>query len=118
MTIFKKECKVYTVAQKGLDATDYDNLISDLKNHLQTHKEVYWYVEMQNFEEWIANKYWKDIEQILPYEERLKRVALVGNENWQEQFTEILIPFSRAHIKFFGPGDKGLAKEWIEKEND
>ncbi len=118
MTIYKNECKVYMVAQNRLDATDYDNLISQLKDHIQEHNKVYWYIEMENFEGWTASAYWKGIELKLPNEERLKRVALVGNAKWHEQFTEVLIHFTRAHIKFFGPDEKKLAKEWIEKENN
>tara|TARA_R110000868_G_scaffold270764_1_gene530216 strand:+ start:645 stop:1004 length:360 start_codon:yes stop_codon:yes gene_type:complete len=118
ITIYKKECKVYMVAQNRLDATDYDNLIPQLKDHIKEHNKVYWYIEMENFEGWTASAYWKGVELKLPNEERLKRVALVGNPKWQEQFTEVLIPFTRAHIKFFGPDEKKLAKEWIEKENN
>ncbi|WP_341475727.1 MULTISPECIES: STAS/SEC14 domain-containing protein [Christiangramia] len=53
----------------------------------------------------------------LPNEERVKKVALVGNTKWKEQFTEVLIPFTKAHIKFFSPEEKDLAKEWMEKGN-
>ncbi|WP_349254650.1 STAS/SEC14 domain-containing protein, partial [Autumnicola edwardsiae] len=56
---------------------------------------------MENFEGWTASAYWKSIELKLPNEERVKKVALVGNTKWKEQFTEVLIPFTRAHIKFF-----------------
>ncbi|KKN68538.1 hypothetical protein LCGC14_0450290 [marine sediment metagenome] len=115
MTIYKKECKVYMVAQSRLDAKDYDNLMPQLKDHIQAHNKVYWYIEMENFEGWTSSAYWKGIELKLPHEERLKRVALVGNMKWQEQFTELLIPFTRAHIKFFGQDEKKSAKEWIEK---
>jgi ribosomal 30S subunit maturation factor RimM len=116
MTIYKNECKVYMVAQNRLDATDYENMKSQLKDHIQEHNKVHWYIEMEHFEGWSSSAYWKGIELKLPKEERLKRVALVGNLEWQEQFTEVLIPFTRAHIKFFDPDEKKLAKEWIEKE--
>jgi len=117
MKIYKKESKVYMVAQNILDATDYDNLISQLKNHIQSNHKVYWYIEMENFEGWTASAYWEGIELKLPNEERVKKVALVGNTKWKEQFTEVLIPFTRAHIKFFSPEEKDLAKEWMEKGN-
>lgn len=72
---------------------------------------------MENFEGWTASAYWKGIELKLPNEERVKKVALVGNTKWKEQFTEVLIPFTRTHIKFFSPEEKDLAKEWMEKGN-
>ena len=102
--IFEKEATVYMVAQNKLDAKDYENLTPVLTNHLKVYQEVSWYIEMQ-----------KGIELDLPNEKHLKRVALVGNVKWQELFTEVLLPFSRAHIKFFKPEDKDCAKEWIEK---
>ena len=72
---------------------------------------------MENFEGWTASAYWKGIELKLPNEERVKKVALVGITKWQEQFTEVLIPFTKAHIKFFSLEEKHLAKEWMEKGN-
>ncbi|ASO06019.1 SpoIIAA family protein [Arenibacter algicola] len=113
--IFEKEATVYMVAQHKLDAKDYENLTPVLTNHLKVYQEVSWYIEMQNFEGWTASVHWKGIELDLPNEKHLKRVALVGNVKWQELFTEVLLPFSRAHIKFFKPEDKDCAKEWIEK---
>jgi len=52
---------------------------------------------MENFEGWTASAYWKGIELKLPNEERVKKVALVGNTKWKEQFTEVLIPL-QGHI--------------------
>ena len=118
MTIYKNECKVYMIAQNRLDATDYENLKPQIKDHIQEHNKVYWYIEMENFEGWNSSAFWEGVELQLPNEERLKRVALVGNAKWQEQFTEVLISFTRAHIKLFSPDEKKMAKEWIEKEKN
>ncbi len=118
ISILKKQNTVYMVAQHQLDAKDYDNLIVELADHIKLHKKVYWYIEMENFEGWTASAYWKGIELELPLEEHLKRVALVGSIKWQERFTEVLIPFSKAHIKFFKPEEKDSAKKWIENIND
>jgi len=115
ITIYKKEATVYMVAENKLDAKDYENLIPVLTEHITAHPEVSWYIEMKNFEGWTAETYWKGIELDLPNEKHLKRVALVGSVKWQEQFIDVLLPFSEAHIKFFKPEDKDCAKEWIEK---
>jgi len=115
ITIYKKEATVYMVAENKLDAKDYENLIPALTEHITAYQEVSWYIEMQNFEGWTASAYWKGIELNLPNETHLKRVALVGNVKWQEQFTEALLPFSEAHIKFYKPEEKDDAKEWIKK---
>ena len=116
ITVYKKEATVYMVAENKLDAKDYENLIPVLTEHITAHPEVSWYIEMKNFEGWTAETYWKGIELNLPNEKHLKRVALVGSVKWQEQFTEVLLPFSEAHIKFYKTEEKELAKEWIEIE--
>ena len=115
ISIYKKEATVYMVAENKLDAKDYENLIPVLTEHINAYQEVFWYIEMQNFEGWAAETYWKGIELYLPNEKHLKRVALVGSVKWQEQFTEVLLPFSEAHIKFYKPEEKDDAKEWIKK---
>ncbi|WAC01650.1 STAS/SEC14 domain-containing protein [Lacinutrix neustonica] len=114
ITIYKKEATVYMVAENKLDAKDYENLIPVLTEHITAYQEVSWYIEMKNFEGWTASAYWKGIELNLSNETHLKRVALVGSVKWQEQFTEMLLPFSKAHIKFFNPEEKDNAKKWIE----
>ena len=114
ITIYKKEATVYMVAENKLDAKDYENLIPVLTEHITAYQEVSWYIEIKNFEGWTANAYWKGIELNLSNETHLKRVALVGSVKWQEQFTEMLLPFSKAHIKFFNPEEKDNAKKWIE----
>ena len=115
ITIYKKEATVYMVAENKLDAKDYENLIPVLTEHITAYQEVFWYIEMQNFEGWTVSAYWKGIELNLPNETHLKRVALVGSVKWQEEFTKNLLPFSEAHIKYFHSEDKELAKSWIEK---
>jgi hypothetical protein len=89
-------------------------LIPVLTEHITAYKEVSWYIEMHNFKGRTANAYWKGIELNLPNETHLKRVALGGNVKWQRQFTEVLLPFSEAHIKFYKPEEKDCAKEWIK----
>jgi len=115
ISIYKEQSTVYIVAQHKLDAKDYETLNLELTDHIKTHPQVYWYIEMENFEGWTAEAYWKGIELNLPNETHLKRVALVGSVKWQEQFTEALLPFSKAHIKFYKPEEKDNAKEWIKK---
>lgn len=112
-----KDSTVYMIAQRKLDANDHENLIPMLMDHIESHSQVSWYIEMENFEGWTASAYWKGIELELPDEERLKRVALVGNIEWQELFMEVLMPFSRAHIKFFGPEEKNPAKKWVNSHS-
>ena len=62
ITIYKKEATVYMVAENKLDAKDYENLIPVLTEHITAHPQVYWYIEMENFEGWTAEAYWKGIE--------------------------------------------------------
>ncbi len=117
ISIFKKQSTVSMVAQNKLDIKDHENLIPILTNHIIAHLEVKWYIEMKNFEGWATSAYWKGIELELPNEVRLKKVVLVGNLKWQEQFTEVLIHFSKAHIKFFKVEEKDDAKKWLGKDN-
>jgi len=114
---YKKAHGLYVVALGKLEAKDYPQLLTALEHHLKQHKDVCLYVEMGDFNGWTTNKKRKDIQINTPNEQHLTKVALVGSEQWQEHFTETLMPFTRAHIKFFGPDEKDLAKNWIEEEN-
>lgn len=117
IAIYKNSRSLYAVALGKLEKKDYQQLLTDLEQHLEQHKDVCLYFEMKDLKGWSASAYWKGIQLNPPNERHLTKVALVGSEQWQEQFTEVLVPFTRAHIKFFGPDEKDMAKEWIQEEN-
>jgi len=114
---YKMARGLYAVALGKLEAKDYKQLLTALDSHLKQHADVGLYFEMKDFKESASGMHPKDIVLNTTDERYLTKVALVGSEQWQEQFTEALMPFTRAHIKFYGPDEKDLAKEWIQEEN-
>ena len=117
ITIYKKANTIYLVAVKTLDEIDHKQLLLTLEDHLKHHKNVHLYIEMNDFEGWSASTYWKGIVLNVPNEQLLTKVAIVGSVQWYEQLTEALLPFSKAHIKFYGQDEKDFAKEWIKKQS-
>ncbi|AYN67187.1 STAS/SEC14 domain-containing protein [Muricauda sp. 334s03] len=115
IAIYKKDRIIYTIADKELDTDDRATLIKALNEHLKENEQAAWYMEMGLPEK----RVWKSSVERLDFsfseEARFKKIALVGDKIWQERFTESLLPFSEAHIKFFGPEDGDMANNWLER---
>tara|TARA_R110002074_G_scaffold163654_3_gene323130 strand:- start:2374 stop:2724 length:351 start_codon:yes stop_codon:yes gene_type:complete len=115
LAIYKKDNILYTLAENGMEKDDIAMLITAVSEHLEKYESTAWYIEVGE----AKNRRHRNIENEMEFknskQDHLKKVALVGSIEWQEEFTKNLLPFSEAHIKYFHSEDKELAKSWIEK---
>ena len=118
IAIYKKDQIIYTIADQELDADDRATLVNALKEHLKDTERAAWYMEMGHPKKGVKKSHGKRLDFSFPEEARLKKIALVGDKTWQELFTELLLPFSEAHIKYFGPEDTGPANNWLEQTSN
>ena len=106
---------VYTVAEEKLTDEDYDRLIPLLEEKVRSYGKIRWYFEMKEFEGWSLSAMWQDIKFDFSNKENLERIAMVGEENWEQQLTRLMRPFTGAAIKYFDRSEKEEAKNWIKK---
>lgn len=111
--VYKRDKTLYTVIKNNFDEEDFEKLYVTLQDHIKNHTKTSWYVEMEDIK-YLAKSVLNKIP-IFKFsrEEHLKNVAFVGKVKWQEQFTELLKPFTKAQIKLFRDNEKASAKEWI-----
>lgn len=115
LAIYKKDNILYSLAENGMDKDDVAMLITAVSEHLEKYKSAAWYIEVSEVKNTRHQTVENEMEFKIPKQDHLKKVALVGSIEWQEEFTKNLLPFSEAHIKYFHSEDKELAKSWIEK---
>ena len=117
IAIYKKDQIIYTIADSGLNAEDAATLVNALRDHTEKNMQAKWYMEMGDFKKEGKNTDGSP-DFLFPESNRLKKIALVGDKIWQERFTELLLPFSEAHIKYFGPEDGNMASNWLEQASN
>ena len=118
IAIYKKDQILYTIADQEMDADDGATLVKALNEHLKSNELAAWYMEMEPRKKGVKKSSGERLDISFPEEARLKKIALVGEKTWQERFTESLLPFSEAHIKYFGPEDGNMANNWLEQTSN
>ena len=109
-----EENVVYTIATQKLTKEDYNEIIPLLEEAIRNFGKIGWYFEMQNFDGWTPEAAWKDMNFDFSNNENLKKVAMVGDKDWEKLITQIMKPFTQADIKYFDLEDKNKAKTWIK----
>ena len=109
-----EENVVYTIAREQLTKKDYDEILPVLEEAIRKFGKIRWYFEMQNFKGWTPEAAWEDINFDFSNKEHLKKVAMVGDKEWEKGITKIMKPFTDADIKFFQLEEKSEANVWIK----
>lgn len=111
--IQEKENIIYSVAENELKDEDYERLIPLLKEKVEQYGMIRWYFEMRNFKGWSLSAMWKDLKFDAKNADKMEKVAMVGDKDWEEKLTQLMKPFTNANVKFFSLEEKEQAKAWI-----
>ena len=106
---------IATRATENLTEADYDKLLPLLNNIVEKYKKIRWYFEMEGFEGWTPKAFWKDLKFDVQHANKFEKVAMVGDEKWENWMTDLMKPFTSAEVKFFDLEEKEIAKKWIKQ---
>lgn len=105
---------IATRATERLTKIDYEKLLPILNNKVARHAKIRWYFEMEDFDCWKINALWESVIYDAAYFHDLERVAMVGEEKWQEKMKNLMKPLTTAEVKYFDSSQKKEAMQWIE----
>ena len=108
---------IFTTAEKELTDEDYDRIIPVLQEKVRNFGKVRWYFEMHNFKGWSPSAIWRDLKFDFSNNDKMEKVAMVGDSKWEEGLTQLMKPFAKAEVKFFSLEEEDEAKRWIRKLN-
>lgn len=111
--IEKENNTAYMVAKGKLNDEDYDRMISSLKEMMEKHVKVDWYFRMKDFEGWSTHAFWRDISFTLSNRFQFNKVAIVGENKWQEAMVEVMELFSAVRISYFDEEEADSARRWV-----
>ena len=104
---------IFTTAEGKLNDRDYDIMLPFIKKKIEEHDSIRWYFQMKNFEGWTVSALWRDVKFDLKYNDRLSKVAIVGDKRWHELMANLMKPFTDAEIKYYDEKDAPEATQWI-----
>lgn len=73
-------------------------------------------VEMQDFHGWDPQALWDDIQLDKTLGDKIERLAMVGDKQWQAWMAKICKPFTRAQIQYFDASDAQNAWAWVQDD--
>ena len=97
-----------------LTQEDYDKLIPILEKTLEEWPKLRFYFEMHDFEGWTMGAAFADLGFDVKHATDMAKVAMVGEEKWQETLSKIMKPFTTADVRFFPLSEKEEALRWIK----
>lgn len=71
--------------------------------------------QFHDFRGWDARALWDDVQFATSHCSKIERIALVGENKWEEWMAKICKPFTMAKIKYFDAGDIDAAWQWLEE---
>lgn len=105
---------IATKATEKLTEADYNKLLPILNNMLKQHSKFRWYFEMENFDGWELKAFWEDIKFDAKHANDFEKVAMVGENQWQEWMTDLMKPLTSAEVRYFDLSQKEEAAQWIK----
>jgi hypothetical protein len=106
---------IYTTSSGKLDKKDYQELLPMVEAKIAKHGKVRWFFEMDHFQGWELDTFWKDIKFDIKHIHDFEKVAMVGEKKWQEWMTKSMKPFISADIKYFNLSERQIADQWIKQ---
>ena len=95
---------------------DYQEFVPRLEKLIEEHGSIRCLVEMTDLHGIELRALWDEINFDVRHARQIERCAVVGDRAWEAWMTKLSRPiFSRAEIRFFEPGEREQAWEWIEQ---
>lgn len=101
-------------ATKKFSESDYCKLLPLVINGLKQSSAIRLYIEMGDFEGWETTKIWENMRFDVIHGSSFDKVAMLGEQKWQQWMTDFTKPFASAEVRYFEPAQKKEAIEWIK----
>ncbi|MDX9788063.1 MAG: STAS/SEC14 domain-containing protein [Desulfobacterales bacterium] len=98
-----------------LTKEDYEAFVPQLNYILKNNKDVRILVQLIDFKGWTLGAFWEDTKFSVRHFGDIKRLAIVGDRNWQKGFPLVIAPFTKAEVRYFDTHEKDTAQTWVQE---
>jgi SpoIIAA-like len=111
----KLDGKILEVSVSGkLTDQDYQMFVPEFDRLAKQHGKIRVLFEMCQFHGWEAKAAWDDLKLGVKYYRDIERLAMVGENKWQQWMAAFCRPFTTAEIRYFDHSALAEARAWIE----
>lgn len=112
---FTKDNLIATKAEGNLSEKDIQKIHPLIHNIISKGEKVRWYFEMGKFTGYELQAFWEDAKMDLSHASDYEKIAMVGEQKWQDWITQFMKPFTQADIQYFNLSNKYKAQVWISQ---
>jgi len=107
---------ILSVSVSGkLEREDYDVLGAEFDRMVAQHGTIRLLLELKDFHGWTAGAAWEDAKLGFRHYSDIDRMAIIGENKWQQGMTQFVKPFTRADVKYFDAADVDAASNWVKE---
>jgi hypothetical protein len=106
-----KIIEVDIYGKRGL--AEYCTLVPEIEDSVDEAARVRILAKMHDFDGWDAGSLWETAKWDAAHYHHIERVAVVGEQTWQECATEFSKPFTTATVRYFTNEKLDAALRWL-----
>ena len=106
--------KIIAVHVSGkLVKADYERWVPEFERLAGKHEKIRLLFDMVDFHGWDAGAAWEDFKLDVKHFDDFERIAMVGDEEWQQVMATIFKPFTKAMVRYFDRANAAEARNWL-----
>ena len=98
-----------------LEKADYEHFVPEFERLVHQHGKLRVLFDMTYFHGWDAGALWEDIKFDIKHFADIERLAMVGEEKWEQGMVIFCKPFTSATIRYFHHSDIAEARTWLSE---
>lgn len=95
-----------------LTKLDVDLIAPLLESQIEEYYKISLFVEMKDFHGWARGGLWADTKFDIKHHGDFTRIAIVGDQKWEEWMTVLSKPFTSAKIRYYEAIQRDVAMNW------
>ncbi len=108
--------KVVVVHVSGkLVKADYEHFVPEIERLVRQHGKLRMLFDMTDFHGWEVSAAWEDFKFGIEHFADIKRLAMVGDNEWQHGMAIFCKPFTKAQVCYFDHAKAVEARKWLEE---
>ena len=109
------EGKLVTITLSGeVRSEDYQEMVPELEAHINTFGPLRLLLVLEHMEGFEPGALLRDLRFDTKHLNDFERVAVVGDERWQEWGTKLGGSLTEAEVRFFEPTHRAEARQWVQ----
>jgi hypothetical protein len=97
-----------------LTGRDYDRFAPEMEHFIRQHGKIRMLFDMHAFHGWSVRSMWMDFQFGAKHRHDMERLALVGEEPWQNWSSKFCRLFTEAEVRYFDRSHADEAKAWVK----